>query len=222
MAMSRFSNNPRLTILTALVAVFACGAVVGPAKACNCAAPVYYYAAPVYYYATPVYYYYTPPVYYYAPPTCYAPSIYYYAAPRKVIPPLAKPKTAAPQTQTKEGKLVHAQYALYELREAKEDVRKAEDLPPASRTRLLGAIDKTIGMLKEVITAAGEKPQWIPPTDKPAETAWKHLRHAVKMLKKAREQLKVETGVPEESRTKGTQQINDCINLLEGALDAIK
>jgi len=134
--------------------------------------------------------------------------------------------SALPSARAEEDpkKVPHLQISLYELREAKEDVRDVVGIPEKERTEILGGIDAAIDNLKKTIVACGGKPDYIKPAKRPKYSNFKHLRHSIKELKEAKEQLKTET-VPEEAKVlveKGKLEIDKCVRHLERALDYIK
>jgi len=130
---------------------------------------------------------------------------------------------AVPRTRADEPrKLVHLQISLYELREAKQDVRNVKDIPDQLRTKILGGIDNAIDQMKKTIEAGGVKAEYIHPDDRPDYANFQHLRHAVKKMKEAKEQLKLEKGVPDDAREKGLREIDTAVDLLEKALDYVK
>jgi hypothetical protein len=138
---------------------------------------------------------------------------------------LALVLSAMPQALAAAGqpaKVVHLQISLYELREAKEDVREVKGIPDGERTKILGGIDSAVQKLKDIIVAMGGKPDYVHPKSRPNYPDFQHLRHAVKMLKEAKEQLRTEEGVPSELRQAGIQEINRCVDHLEKALDHVK
>jgi hypothetical protein len=151
-------------------------------------------------------------------------------APKDTLPP---PKSSdknpgvlpPPRPEDKNGdhlKHIHLQISLYELREAKQDVRQVKGLEPAERNEILGGIDSAIDQLKRTIEACGGKAEYIHPTDRPDYPDFKHLRHAVKELKEAKEQLKIQKDVPEDARDAGVQAIDKCLRHLDRALDRVK
>jgi len=130
---------------------------------------------------------------------------------------------STPQVQAQPPtKVVHLQISLYELREAKEDVRMVKNIPPAERTKILGSIDSAVNKVKDIILAMGFKPEYVPPQQRPNYPDYRHLRHSVKMLKEAKEQLKTEQGVPPGLRKEGVVELNKCLDHLERALDHVK
>jgi len=127
---------------------------------------------------------------------------------------------AVPQAQAADTpKSIHMQIALYELREAKKDVRDLTGVPEKYQTKMLGAIDLTITTLKKAIEETGEKVTWIPPSDRPKMANWKLLRHAIKEVKGAKTKLKNTTVVAEATREKVLKDMTTCIEVLDKALD---
>jgi hypothetical protein len=119
--------------------------------------------------------------------------------------------------------VVHLQFCLYELREAKEDVRFIKGgLEEKERVAILGGIDDAIQKLKDTIIACGGKPDYIKPSQVPERPDFRHLRHAITVMKTAREQLKIQAGVPEANRTAGLEAIDKCLRHLDAALDHVK
>ena len=128
---------------------------------------------------------------------------------------------AVPRAQAETAKSIHLQIALYELREAKEDVRKLTGVPEKYQTKMLGVIDGTITTLKKAIEETGEKVAYIPP-DKDGRKDlknWKLLRHAIKELKSSKEKLKNTTVISETTRVKVLKEMTNCIEVLDKALD---
>jgi hypothetical protein len=190
----------------ALVAIFAVSVVVVPAEACwrRCSPPCY---CPAPYYPAPYYYYSAPSTTYVAPTTG----------------PVEK--TPAPAVVAKEPKFVHIQTALNELREAKEDVRDLKGgVTFADREKMLGALDAAVDHLKKCIEAGGEKAIYVKPHPKDYETYpdFKHLRHAHKVLKLAKEQLRLEQQIPEDLRMEAVRLLDHANEQIEKALEHIK
>jgi hypothetical protein len=121
------------------------------------------------------------------------------------------------------GKLFHLQISLYEIREAKLDVRAIKGgIPDKYRNEVLGTLDAASDALKRCIEACGEKAKYDPPTERPDYPNFQHLRHAITSLKQAKEQLKIEPGVPEDLRSEGLKLINQAVIQCEKALDYVK
>src|ERR1700722_4140916 len=82
------------------------------------------------------------------------------------------------------GKLFHLQISLYEIREAKLDVRAIKGgIPDKYRNEVLGTLDAAADALKRCIEACGEKAKYDPPSERPDYPNFQHLRHAIKSLK---------------------------------------
>jgi hypothetical protein len=122
------------------------------------------------------------------------------------------------------GPAVHLQISLYELREAKDDVRNVDGIPDKQRTEILGGIDSAITQMKKTIESMGAKVEYIAPAegDRGKLTNFKHLRHAIKELKAAKEQVQSTKGLSDADRDAGTVAINKCIVHLEKALEFVK
>jgi hypothetical protein len=121
------------------------------------------------------------------------------------------------------GKLFHLQVSLYEIREAKLDVRAIKGgIPDKFRTEVLGTLDAAADALKRCIEACGEKAKYDAPTERPDYPNFQHLRHAIKELKESKEQLRLEKGVPEDLRGDALKLIDRAIVQCEKALDYVK
>jgi hypothetical protein len=122
------------------------------------------------------------------------------------------------------GQAIHLQISLYELREAKDDVRNMKDVPEKYRIETLGVLDSAITQMKKTIEAMGAKVEYIAPAegDRGPLTNFKHLRHAIKELKAAKEQVQATKGLPDDVRDAGVVSINKCIVHLEKALEYVK
>jgi hypothetical protein len=195
----------------ALVAMFAVSVVVVPAEACwrRCSQP---YCCPAPYYPAPYSYYSAPSTTYVAPTTG--------PVAKTTVPPVEK-ITVAP----KEPKFAHLQTALDELREAKEDVRDLKGgVTFADREKMLGALDAAVDHLKKCIEAGGEKAIYVKPHPKVYETYpdFKHLRHAHKVLKLAKEQLRMEPQIPEDLRIEAVRLLDHANEQIEKALEHVK
>jgi hypothetical protein len=133
------------------------------------------------------------------------------------------PLVRVPRVRAEEApKYIHLQISLYELREAKQDVRLVKGLDPNERTEILGTIEAALTQLKMTIEACGGKADYVHPTDRPDYPDFRHLRHAVKELREAKEQLKIQKDVPEDARDAGVMMINKCLRQLDRALDHVK
>jgi hypothetical protein len=147
---------------------------------------------------------------------------YYSSQPYILVEPTPVPPgpTMEPIPVVPKGKLFHLRLALYELREAKEDVRAIKgDFPDNLRNSILGKLDAAADALKKAYKATTGDDA---PYDKPSKyefTEYKHIRHAIKELKESKEQLKIEQGVPPELRDEAIGLIDQAIAQLEVALD---
>jgi hypothetical protein len=116
----------------------------------------------------------------------------------------------------------HLNNTIYELRQAKEDVRNLKGLPDADRDKLLGANDSAISeMSKCVMDVTGEKPKYIAP-DKdpnPEEKDWKHLRNCLREIKEAKKELRTVKGITDDHRDAALASMDKCTELLKDALD---
>src|SRR5580692_5144193 len=112
------------------------------------------------------------------------------------------------------AKVVHLQISLYELREAKEDIRQVKGIAPAERAKILGDLDSAVNKMKEIIKAMGGVPEYIAPKQRPAYDDYRFIRHSIKLLKEAKEQLKTEDGVPVGLRNEGILEMNKCLDHL--------
>jgi hypothetical protein len=122
-----------------------------------------------------------------------------------------------------QSKVFHLQISLYEIREAKLDVRAIKGgIPDKYRNEVLGALDAAADALKRCIKACGEEPKYDPPTERPDYPNFQHLRHAIKELKEAKEQLKIQQGVPDDLRSDALKLITECIVRCDKALDYVK
>jgi hypothetical protein len=120
-------------------------------------------------------------------------------------------------------KLYHLQISMYEIREAKQDVRAIKGgIPDKYRNELLGKLDAAADALKKCITAMGFKAEYLMPDDRPEYPNFQHLRHAIKELKESKEQLKLAKGVPDDLRADSLKLIHECITGCEKALDYVK
>jgi hypothetical protein len=119
-------------------------------------------------------------------------------------------------------RVVHLQISLYELREAKEDIREVSGLPDREKLEIQGSIDNCLEVLKKTIEACGGRPDYVKPAQRPNYPNFKHLRHAITAMKTAREQLKTQEGVPDGVRADGLAAIDKTIRQLERALDHVK
>jgi len=122
------------------------------------------------------------------------------------------------------GQAIHLQISLYELREAKDDIRTMRDIPDKYRNETLGVIDSAITQMKKTIEAMGAKVEYIAPAegDRGPLTNFKHIRHAIKELKAAKEQVQATKGLPDDIRDAGVESLNKCIVRLEKALEYVK
>jgi hypothetical protein len=121
------------------------------------------------------------------------------------------------------GKLFHLQIALYEIREAKLECRAIGSATPDKyRLEVLGTLDAAADALKRCIEACGEKAKYDPPNTRPDYPNFQHLRHAIKELKEAREQLKTEKGVLDDLRAEALKLIDRAIVQSEKFFDSIK
>jgi hypothetical protein len=128
----------------------------------------------------------------------------------------------APQARAEEHPLFHLDYAAYEVREAKEDVRFLKDYPAGRKKELLGALEDTLTTLKAAYKeATGKDLPWHKP-DPGDHKNWRHLRNAVKMLKQSKDQIKKEKGLSVATQDKVIKKMKSCIDLLEKALDHVK
>jgi hypothetical protein len=117
----------------------------------------------------------------------------------------------------------HLNISLYEIREAKQDVRAIKGgIPDKYRNELLGKLDAAADALKKCITAMGFKAEYLMPDDRPEYPNFQHLRHAIKELKESKEQLKLAKGVPDDLRADSLKLIHECITGCEKALDYVK
>jgi hypothetical protein len=125
------------------------------------------------------------------------------------------------QAQDK-NETVHLQVALYEIREAKLDVKAIKGITEKYRDDLFGTLDAASDAIKKCIKACGEESQYVPPIERPYYPNFPHLRHAINELKHAREDLKTIKGVPEDLRTHACRLIDQSIEQFEKALDYVK
>jgi hypothetical protein len=132
----------------------------------------------------------------------------------------------APRAQAADDKpdscVIHLQICLYELREAKEDLREVKGLPEGERKEIQGGIDDAIEKLKRTVQSCGGKVEYSKPKERPNYPDFKHLRHAITSLKTAREQLKTQDGVPPDVRDEGLRVIDKCLRQLDCALDRVR
>ncbi len=97
---------------------------------------------------------------------------------------------------------VHLCRALYELRDAKEDVRSLKGLDDDTRIKTLGAVDDAISLLKKCLADIGFQPGYIPPDFddyRPGEET-AHLGRVIRCMKQAKEDLRTAKNVPAEDR----------------------
>jgi hypothetical protein len=127
-----------------------------------------------------------------------------------------------PEPPREDLRFFHLQMALYELREAKEDVRELGGVPQRERIEILGQIDTAIAKLKDIIIATGGKLEYIKPAQRLEFPNFQHIRHAIAAMKTAREQLRIQEGVPEEARRTALREIDRVIRQLDDALDRVK
>jgi hypothetical protein len=184
-------------LLTTLIAVVAFSGLVVPAEACfrRLFQPSYY----------------SPPYYSNQPYIIVSPT---------TVPPVVNPVEKIPVVPAK-GKLIHLRFALYELREAKLDVRAIKgDIPDKVRNSILGKLDAGADALKKLYEeATGDKAPYDAPTERPEYKDYQHIRHAIKELKLSKEQLKIEQGLSEPLRAEALGLIDEAIGQLETALD---
>ena len=130
--------------------------------------------------------------------------------------------TVQPVQAQDKSKATHLQIALYEIREAKLDVREIKgDFPDNLRVEILGTLDATTDVLRKCIQACGIQPQYI----KPPAMDYKndsHLRHAIRALKECKEHLKTEKIVPEDLRADALKLLTQAITQCEKALPYVK
>ena len=148
----------------------------------------------------------------------HAEPVYY---PEYVVP---APATTVDAMPTPVAKFEHVQVAIFELREAKQDVRDLAHYPAEKKEPLLGVIDRAIDQLKKSIEAGGGKAEYRKPDEKvyKNDPNFKHLRHAVRVLNLAKVQLASDTDVPAEAREKGLREIDKAVNDLSAALATVK
>jgi hypothetical protein len=141
-----------------------------------------------------------------------------------VVSPVAPLTSAAAPSAEPERRFVHLQIALYELREARQDLRDLDGIPVGRRDELLGVLDAAIDRFKKTIEAAGGKPEYI----KPHDGAYKddrnhrHLRHAVRELEAAREQLMLDPTVSADARAAADRDISAAVAVIEKALEVAR
>jgi hypothetical protein len=128
----------------------------------------------------------------------------------------------APWAQADEPNVKHLQIAVYELREAKQDVRNVSNIPKGIKNELLGCLDDATDHIKKTIEAMGFKAEYLKGEDRTGLSDFQRMRHCIKELKEAREQLQIQKGVPDDLRDMGMKKINKCLRHAEEALDAIK
>jgi hypothetical protein len=129
--------------------------------------------------------------------------------------------TLQPVLAQDKSKVPHLQFALYEIREAKLDV-KGTQFAADKRTDFFEALDAAADAVKKCIKACGEKPTYDPPTKRPDYPNLLHLRHAITELKQAREELKTLKDVAEDVRSDGLKLIDQAITQLDTALAYVK
>jgi hypothetical protein len=145
-----------------------------------------------------------------------------FGKPMLVLAGVALALSFAPRAQADPPRCVHLQISLYELREAKEDVRGLKGVPDEVRNKMLGGIDNAIAQLKAAIEAAGVKVEYIKPESRPEYPNFQHLRHAIKEMKEAKEQVRIEKEIPPDVQEKTVREISRTVDLLEKALDYVK
>jgi hypothetical protein len=126
---------------------------------------------------------------------------------------------ARPQPEGDQRRGRHLVVALFELREAKEDVRMVKGLSGEERLEILGSIDSALEQLKKTIGALNIQPDPLPPPMVPELPNVKYLRRAITATKTARDELKVQDGVPEEVRAAALKEMEKCLPKLEKALE---
>ena len=122
-------------------------------------------------------------------PPCYYPSSCYIT-----FQPAAPPPA--------EEAFTHLNATIYELREAKEELRNLKGLKEDIRDKAIGAIDAAIDQTKKCFADLGLEYKYKAPEKSPyppGETN-KHVRHALRELREAKEELKAVRGVTDEHR----------------------
>ncbi len=115
-----------------------------------------------------------------------------------VLAGLALGVSSAPRAQAADEPCIHLKAAMYELREAKGDVRALTGLTDDQRSKTLGAIDSAIQAMKQCardldLGPVDPLPIYPPGDDKP-------IREIIREMKAAKEELKAAKNVTDEHR----------------------
>ena len=119
----------------------------------------------------------------------------------------------------------HLNATIYELRQAKEEVRNLKGVPDALRDKALGALDAGISTTKKcLVEDLGVKEKYIAPDKSPypADETNKHMRHAIREIKEAKDLLRSAKGISEEHRDAALASMNKAVEVLKDVLEAAK
>ena len=119
----------------------------------------------------------------------------------------------------------HLNATIFELREAKEDVRNLKGLNDNARDKTLGSIDAAIDQMKKCLGDLGVEYKYVAPEKDPypsEDKDYKHLRHAIREMKEAKGQLRAVKGISDEHRDNALAAMDKATEQLKDALDSAK
>ena len=103
-------------------------------------------------------------------------------------------------------------------------MRNLKGIDDAFRDKMLGSIDNGIDQMKKCLGDLGVAVKYVPPDKSPynADENYKHLRHAVREIKEAKEELRSVKGVTDEHRDAALAAMDKASELIKDALDKAK
>lgn len=116
----------------------------------------------------------------------------------------------------------HMRRALTRLREARKQLEQAEDIFKGHREAALDHVDRAIKQCEEALHEQNEKADDVAVTPSPAtregDEKYPHLRHAMRRLREAREQLDAADPIFKGHREQAIDQTDKAIHQIEQAI----
>jgi hypothetical protein len=137
---------------------------------------------------------------------------------------VVSPVTFVSQVRADDAKYFHLNATVFELREAKEEIRGLKGVKEGLREKALGAIDNAISHTKQCLDDLGVPYKYVPPEKEPypAGEDHKHLRHALRQIKQGKEELRAVKGIMSDHRDAALAAMDKASEVIKDLVDSLK